>query len=303
MGYIILDRMVCYDERRVEFHSSGEVCRGILITPPGEGRSPVVVMCAGFAGTQRTPAIRAAAHAFCRAGFAVLTFDYRRFGDSDGRPRQVIDLAGQRRDIESAVDFVSGQTEIDATRIVLWGTSLGGGHVTVVAARRRDIAAVIAQVPFNGFPRRVEGRSAAATVRLLSAMAIDRMRGLLRLPPYYIAAVGAPGSTAVMASRAAEHAVALLDGTGWVNRVAPRVLFAMMRYHPGASAASVTAPLLVCAATEDRETPLESVAEIARRAPEGRLLTYRVSHFDVYDAAVRQHLIADQIEFLDSALR
>jgi alpha-beta hydrolase superfamily lysophospholipase len=295
--------MVCFDERRVEFHSSTAACRGVLLTPPGGGTSPAVVMCAGFAGTQGTPAIRAAAQAFCRAGFVVLTFDYRRLGVSDGEPRQVIDLADQRRDIAAAIDFVSRRAEVDAARIALWGTSLGGGHVTVVAAGRRDIAAVIAQVPFNGFPRRVEGRSAAATIRLLSAMAVDRMRGLLRLPPYYIAAVGAPGSTAVMTSRAAERAVALLDGAGWTNTVAPRVLFAMMRYHPGASAGSVSAPLLVCAATEDRETPLASVADIARRAPQGCLHTYPVSHFDVYDATVRRRLIADQIAFLESVLR
>jgi uncharacterized protein len=105
-----------------------------------------------------------------------------------------------------------------------------------------------------------------------------------------------------MASPAAERAIALLDEARWVNAVAPRVLFSMMRYHPGAAAGSISAPLLVCAATGDRETPLASAGEIARRAPQGRLLTYPVSHFDVYDATVRQRLIADQIAFLKDVL-
>jgi cephalosporin-C deacetylase-like acetyl esterase len=48
---------------------------------------------------------------------------------------------------------------VDPERIALWGSSLGGARVIVVAAEGPRIAAVVAQMPFNGFPRRVEGRS------------------------------------------------------------------------------------------------------------------------------------------------
>jgi hypothetical protein len=65
------------------------------------------------------------------------------------------------------------------------GTSLSGGHVVAVAADLPEVSAVVCQVPFNGFPRRVEGRSAAVTLRLLLAMVSDRVRGALgRLPRY-----------------------------------------------------------------------------------------------------------------------
>ncbi|MEZ4639346.1 MAG: acetylxylan esterase [Caldilineaceae bacterium] len=37
--------------------------------------------------------------------------------------------------------------EVDAKRIVLWGTSLSGGHVLATAAADPAIAAVIAQCP------------------------------------------------------------------------------------------------------------------------------------------------------------
>lgn len=295
--------MVYFRPEPVQFESSGGICRGMLFLPSAARNAPAVVMCAGFAGTQGTPTIRAAADAFCGAGFAVLTFDYRRFGISDGEPRQVLDLADERRDIESALDFMARHSATDAARIALWGTSLGGGHVVVVAAGRRDVAAVIAQVPFNGFPRRVQGRSPPAVLRLLAAMVIDQVRGLLGRPPHYIPAVGAPGTTAVMASPAAQHAVASLDNGDWVNLVAPRVLLAMMRYRPGASAGHVTAPLLVCAATLDSETPAASVAEIAHRAPKGRLRSYPVAHFDVYRPDVRDQLITDQLAFLTEVMR
>src|SRR5690606_27249429 len=123
-------------------------------------------------------AIRAASRAFADAGFATLTFDYRSFGSSGGEPRQMVDIAGQLTDIRAAVTYVRSSPRIDRSRIVLWGTSLGGGHVVTAAADREDVAAVVAQVPFNGFPRRVEGRSTTTALRLFAAMVFDRVRGI-----------------------------------------------------------------------------------------------------------------------------
>jgi pimeloyl-ACP methyl ester carboxylesterase len=295
--------MVWSPSESLEFESAGQTCRGVLARPAdSDGPHPAIVLCTGFGGTQDTPAIQAAAAAFTRAGVASFTFDYRTFGVSDGHPRQVVDLAGQRADIEAAVTFVARQPGIDARRIALWGTSLGGGHVIVVAAGRPDIAAVIAQVPFNGFPRRVEGRSTTATLRLLGAMAVDKVRGLLGLSPSYIAAVGTPGTVAVMATDAAQQTIATLDSATWRNTVAPRVLFDMMRYRPGDSAGELTAPLLVCGARNDLESPPELVEQLVARSPNGRLIWYPVSHFQVYDPDVREGLIADQVAFLREVL-
>jgi uncharacterized protein len=55
-------------------------------------------------------------------------------------------------------------------RVALGGNSLGGAHVISVAADDPRIAAVVTQIPFNGFPRRVEGRSTGAALRLFGAM-------------------------------------------------------------------------------------------------------------------------------------
>lgn len=57
-------------------------------------------------------------------------------------------------------------------------------------------------------------------------------------------------------------------------------------------------PLLVCVATEDRETPLETARELADRAPRGELRAYPGTHFTFYtDPAFRDRVVADQIEF------
>jgi alpha/beta superfamily hydrolase len=84
---------------------------------------------------------------FAEGGIAALIFDYRNFGESEGEPRQLVEIAGQQTDIRSAVEYVRSRPEIDPDRIALWGNSLGGGHVIAVAAEDPRIGAVIAQIP------------------------------------------------------------------------------------------------------------------------------------------------------------
>lgn len=246
--------------------------------------------------------MRAAASAFAHAGFATLTFDYRGFGLSSGHPRQVLDLAGQRDDIKAAIDFLRIDRRIARRHIALWGTSLGGAHVVVVAAERTEVAAVVAQVPFNGFPRSVEGRSARGTLRLLAAMSNDRVRGYLGLRPRYIPVAGPPGSLAVMATADAERTIESLDSQTWRNEIAPRVLFDMMSYHPDRFSADVSAPILVCVASYDDETPETSARRIADRASDASLVSYPLSHFDIYRPGIRDGVIADQVAFLKEVM-
>uniref|UniRef100_A0A5Q5BL38 Alpha/beta hydrolase fold protein n=2 Tax=unclassified Mycobacterium TaxID=2642494 RepID=A0A5Q5BL38_MYCSS len=283
---------------RVEFAVDGTSAVGYLSGVGRGGPRPCVVMCPGFGGTQDTPALVATADDFVRGGYAVLTFDYRNFGESGGTPRQLADIEGQLDDIAAAVARVRQIPGVDADRIVLWGTSLGGAHAVVATSRDPRIAAAVAQIPFNGFPKKVEGRSRAATLRLLAAMTVDAVRGLLRLPPAYIKAVGGPGELAVMASVEALQTIRGLSSRNWRNEVAPRALFDMMRYRPAESAGDVAVPVLVCAGDRDREVPPELTAALAHAIPQGELRTYPHPHFAFYQADIRRQVTADQLAFL-----
>jgi dienelactone hydrolase len=273
-------------------------CVGYLYRPAAiDATLPCVVIGTGFSGTQDTPSIQAVAQECAAAGFAAMTFDYRNFGESEGRPRQVIDLKNQQEDFHAAIHFARGQAGIDPARIALWGTSLGGGHVIAVAADDPKIAAVVAQVPFNGFPKRVEGRSSRATLTLLGAMVKDTVRGWLHRPPYYIRAVGTTGELAVMASPQAAQTIAAMHSAHWRNEVAPRVLFKMMRYKPSDKAHRLEMPVLVCIAERDRESPGHLTRQLAEEAPHGELKSYPYAHFDFYRPEVRAQVIKDQIAF------
>ena len=90
------------------------------------------------------------AEKFCAAGFAVLLYDHRNFGISDGEPRQQINIWLQARGYRDAIDFVSTLPEIDAAKIGIWGDSLSGAQVLLVGAIDSRVKAVVNQVPAYG---------------------------------------------------------------------------------------------------------------------------------------------------------
>jgi hypothetical protein len=296
------------DSQRITFPSQSATCAGYFFlhqpeaAPPFE-LVPCVVLAQGFSGTQDR--LFDVADRFREAGFAALTFDYRSFGESSGEPRQVVSVAGQLQDIRAAVAFARRAPNVDPERIALWGNSLGGAHVIVAAADDPRIGAVIAQMPFNGFPSKVEGRSSADTRRLLAAILRDAVRGWLGMSPFYVPMIAGPGQVAVTSTAVAQAYLEVLAGQSvtWRNQVAPRGLLEMMRYRPERWAGRMTRPLLVCAAESDEATPLERVRRLASAAPRATLRTYAGTHFEFYrDPVVRKRVVDDQVEFLRSHL-
>lgn len=84
------------------------------------------------------------------AGFNVLTFDYRGFGQSQGEPS----LQGVVQDTRGAIAQARRQTP--GLRLVLLGQSLGGATAIRAAAQEQhagaqDIAAVVADSPFSSY--------------------------------------------------------------------------------------------------------------------------------------------------------
>jgi len=107
-------------------------------------------MAHGFSATINGMVANHYAEVFCDAGFAVLLYDHRNFGISDGEPRQQINEWIQARGYRDAINFVTTLPEIDATRIALWGDSMSGAEVIVVGALDPRVKAIVAQVPACG---------------------------------------------------------------------------------------------------------------------------------------------------------
>jgi pimeloyl-ACP methyl ester carboxylesterase len=132
----------------VEFLSLGATLRGWLYQPDVP-LAPAIVMAHGFSAT-RCMTIDKYAEAFCDAGLAVLLFDHRGFGASDGDPRLQVNPWVQTRGYVDAVEFAMSLDGIDGTHIAVWGDSLSGSVACVAAAVHERIGAVVAQVPAFG---------------------------------------------------------------------------------------------------------------------------------------------------------
>src|SRR4051794_18951973 len=113
----------------VRFSSdAADRCAGSLFLPPAAaGPVPCVVMGSGLSCV-RDQGMNAVAERFAAAGLAGLAIDYRHFGASGGEPRGLVSGARQRQDLRAGLAFARGRPEVDASRIALWGYSLGGGN-------------------------------------------------------------------------------------------------------------------------------------------------------------------------------
>jgi uncharacterized protein len=275
-------------------------CAAWLYLPPSASSAdpaPVVVMAHGF-GMTRAAFLPDVAAAFARKGLAVLLFDYRHFGDSEGEPREQLDIGMQLADWRSALTAARGESTIDPERIALFGTSLSGGHVLVTAANDGDVRAVVAQTPFVGDA----GEPAPLGFRLRAGLAIasDYVRQAIGLGPQYVTVIGPPGAFAAQADAVTYEAFEKLElaEDAWKNRVPARSLLEIGSYNPRVRAAEVQAPLLVIATRNDELIPLDSVSAVADVAPNAELLLVDGTHFEVYGPPLRDTLIQAQVEFL-----
>ena len=161
--------------QEVEFRSNGVTCRGDLLTPDtGQGPYPIVVMAGGWCYVKEIVMPHYADY-LVNAGLAVLIFDYRRFGASDGEPRQHIDPWAQIEDYKNAITFVEGLPDVDPNRIGVWGISYSGGHVLIVGATDPRVRCIVSNIPVvDGYPnmRRVQGER--RYLKLAEAILADR---------------------------------------------------------------------------------------------------------------------------------
>jgi alpha-beta hydrolase superfamily lysophospholipase len=287
----------------IEFHSGGNTCAAWLYRPEADEPQPIVVLAHGFGGV-REARLWAYAERFAAAGIAALVFDYRHFGASEGEPRQLLDIDRQLDDWRAAIAFARGLEGVDAERVALWGTSFSGGHVAMLAAEDRDVAAAISQGTFIDGPPTLRVLGPRNLLRLARAGLRDEAARLLRRPPYMLPVVGPPGSLAAMNSPDAEPGYRALfpPGVTFRNEVAARIALRLGTYRPIRHAAEIACPWLVCVLDHDVITPPRPALKAAGRAPRGEARRYPGAHFDIYVGKLFEQVVADQVEFLERHL-
>lgn len=296
----------------------GVTLRGVLYLPDRAAGadetigSPGVVMAHGFSATKEM-GLPPFAEEFCRAGLAVLLYDHRNLGASDGTPRQEINPWAQARDYRAALSFLAARTKVDADRLAVWGSSFSGGEVLLVGACDDRVRAVVANVPFAGLPGTEYGADTDERFEAMRASFLDETGGGLAdrpgdpLGPMPV--VNEPGTEGGFLGQP-ESSDWFLDvgrrpGSTWRNEVTVRNAFGTdPAFDPGVCVAHIApTPLLMVVASDDRVAEAEVALAAYERADEPkRLEVIGGDHFSAYSGDGFDRASTAAREFLVDAL-
>lgn len=165
----------------IDFRTASVISEGVrlhaeLFSPKALAGKPLptIIQAHGWGGVAAN--LRRDAIELASAGYLVITFDYRGWGESDARlvltkPSPITPLMGQNQkftaelmeqreyvdpieqvtDWFNVINWAAGESVVDKDRIGLRGSSFSGGHVFYVAAREPRVKAVVSQVgSFDG---------------------------------------------------------------------------------------------------------------------------------------------------------
>lgn len=291
--------------RKVNFACSGSRCAAWHY--PGTNGA-CVIMAAGLAVIKEagTDPLAKLLH---DAGYSVLAFDYRRLGESDGTPRQLVRFDDQLADFDAAIQFAATLPEVDAGKVAIWGFSASGGHVLRLAARNPKVAAAIAHAPLVDGPHAmrhaVRHMTAVSLVRVLARATADAVGGLFGHAPLLVPLSGERGDVASLTTPDSRNYARALNPDNrypeWQQAVAVRSAVRIGFYRPGRFAGRIHCPLLVIAYDQDGVAPSGPAIRAAHRAPHGRLARIPGGHYagflDAKEATARALL-----SFLDREL-
>jgi alpha/beta superfamily hydrolase len=136
-------------EKPVGFSAAELRLEGVMHLPTDSGPFPAVVVCHPhplYGGDMDNNVVRAIASALHEASMAVLRFNFRGVGRSQG---EFSDGLGEQEDLRSALAFLSSQAGVDPDRIGLAGYSFGAKIALSVALLDQRLAALALVSPFT----------------------------------------------------------------------------------------------------------------------------------------------------------
>jgi len=267
---------------KVSLWSEGARLSGWLHLPDGvPAPLPFVVQGPGWLGLADAKLYQPYHEAFTAAGLAVLVFDYRGFGESEG-DRGTLSPQWQLDDWRNAIAYMRARPDMDAARAAIFGTGgTGGGNAVAVASLEPDIRATISQVPVaDGRDWLLGMRVEADRVTFLASVEADRRaraltgRGALVHPRH--------GIMVESAERRATTVKADVDA-----RIPTEVPLAaaqgILEYRPIDLAPRVRG-LMIVAVEEDNVTPTDHAVRLyeAASTPKRLVLQHGTTHYAAY---------------------
>jgi len=272
-------------QRSVDIWSEGTRMAGDIYAPAAmneDDRLPTILISHGWGATKASLARNASR--FAAEGYLVLAFDYRGWGESDGKLvvqgrmperdadgivtvraqeiRSVIDPIDQTLDIVRAFDFIEGEPNADTAHLGYWGTSYSGAHAVWVAANEPRAVCAVGQVAAaNSLSLSQVSWGDVDIVSYAHSQAIRRARGEIDLP------------------QGTDKAPNL---NGWAH------LDKVIGYNPVDDASRITIPLLIIDAENEELFDRHQAGELAilrarlNGAPAQYTVLPGITHYQVY---------------------
>jgi len=216
-------------------------------------------MAHGFTTTINGMTADKYAEEFRKAGFAVLLYHHRNLGKSDGEPRQEINFWMQARGYIDAIDFLFTRSEIDTTRIAVWGASMSSREAFLVGTIDDRVKSVISMIPAFGDEFPSKDRNGELYAFAKKTLLAENIKGLPhtvteRIPIVSSDQMGTPSALVELTAYRWFIEYGGRFGTNWQNVVSFSTVETPDRFHLGQCASHLKAPILMIVARNDEMT-------------------------------------------------
>jgi ABC-2 type transport system ATP-binding protein len=229
-----------------------------FFTPAGTGRVPAILLAHGFGETK--DATRPEAETLAGAGFAVLTWTARGFGDSTGQI--ALDSPDYEvKDVQQLVSWLARQPRVlldhpGDPRVGIAGASYGGGIALLAAAYDHRIDAVVPLITWNSlatalFPDAAGGSPLGGVFkRQWAGLLFTRgSAGSGSLPGS--AATGPGLASTAQCGRFLPQICAIYQQAATLGRATPQAVSLLWQSSPASVASRIDVPALLIQGEED----------------------------------------------------
>jgi len=297
------------NRENIQYSVDGIKVAGWYYKPIKNANGACIIFSHGLCGT-KDMGLEKYALKFSNEGYAVLLYDYRYFGDSSGKPRQLFGGIYQYNDLKGAISYARSRKDINENKIFLWGTSAGAGYGISVAGIDDKIAGVIAQC--GAYNHKEDNKlyldrlGMGFFLKLFVHGQRDKGRSRFGLSPHTFPAYGKEGTVAMLSGPGFFKGIQRLaeNSSTFKNELCGRMAFLPHAPDPTESALSVKCEVLIQICTMDSlvspNTHLQLVENLGEKA---HVKKYPIDHFDIYFDADFDKATDDQLEFLNAIIR